>query len=122
MKFRELFENKADWKKSITSNKDHKKIVKELEAYAKGNKYNIEKEYISDLGTALTTHIENDDLSVSVHSWYNDGDEGVYPKDYSSDNKYPLEFQVEIDFADGEFEVREYDNAKDVIKFIQDMI
>jgi len=112
MKFRELIKESSvkEWEKSLKSSKEFKKIEKELSKYGKINTF------ISDLGTALAINVMINGVSNTVYIGYDDGSEGLEPKNYTKGNKLPLIFQTELN--DGEV-VEVYHKIGNVISYLK---
>jgi len=112
MNFRELIKESSvkEWKKSLESSKEFKEIKKELSKYGKINTF------ISDLGTALAINVMVNGVSNTVYIGYDDGNEGLEPKDYTRENKLPLIFQTELN--DGEV-VEVYHKIDKVISYLK---
>jgi len=124
MSLRNLFESsKSDWKSSIMKDKGYKEIVKYLAKMANEENMDIEANFISDLGTALSYSVNNEENGFTLYAYYDDKSEGLDPDNYYKDNTLPLVYQIEANINDNsEQDIQIFKFAQDAIKFIKKMV
>jgi len=121
MNFRELIEdtskqNVKDWTAAVKKT-DYTKVAKHILGYAKKNGMKTNSDYISDLGTALSTTAYNNAINLTIYCGFDDGSEGLDPKNYTKDHGLPLMLQVEMEDENDQF-IEVFTDAKKCITFI----
>jgi len=125
MNFRELIEDNAkqnikDWKAALKKT-DYSKVAKYVLAYAKKSGMKSDSDYISDLGTALSTTAYNKAMNLTIYGGFDDGEEGLEPRNYTKDHGLPLMLQVEMEDENDQF-IEVFTEARKAIDFIDEKL